>query len=119
MSQKMKYSAPGVPRAYKCGKCGATGCKLWREYQTVAPKLLCAPCAAANQNRDISGIDGRGAMPDGSRRDRSIGWYVPAIPDEEGVGYWGYTSVPQIGIEWWERLPTLPGQSLEYPAPAK
>ena len=35
-----------------------------------------------------------------------IGWYVPAIPDEEGLGYWGYTSVPQEGIDWWQALPT-------------
>jgi hypothetical protein len=43
-------------------------------------------------------------------RSDQIGWYVPAIPDMEGVGYWGYTSVPQAGIDWWRKLPTLPNQ---------
>lgn len=35
----------------------------------------------------------------------SIGFRLPAIPDEEGVGYWGYSSVPQVGVNWWKRLP--------------
>ena len=29
---------------------------------------------------------------------------VSAIPSEEG--FWGYTSVPQDKVEWWEKLPT-------------
>lgn len=37
-----------------------------------------------------------------------IGWRVPAIPTEENDTYWGYTSVPQAGCDWWYRLPTLP-----------
>ena len=42
-----------------------------------------------------------------AKRDRhdQIGWLVPAIPDEECETYWGYTSVPQPGCEWWYRLP--------------
>lgn len=35
----------------------------------------------------------------------SIGWLVPAVPTEEDDTYWGYTSVPQPGVEWWQRLP--------------
>lgn len=35
-----------------------------------------------------------------------IGWDVPAIPDEENVSYWGYSSVPQEGVEWWKALPS-------------
>lgn len=34
----------------------------------------------------------------------SIGWLVPAVPTEDGETYWGYTSVPDQGIEWWKRL---------------
>lgn len=30
---------------------------------------------------------------------------VPAIPNEDG-NFWGYTSVPEEGVKWWEELPT-------------
>lgn len=108
------YSKPETPKDYKCGGCGATGCKLWREYSTFSPALACAPCAAKSGDRDISTIDadGRRLTPEydweSQERSDQIGWYVPAIPDMEGVGYWGYTSVPQPGIDWWRKLPTLP-----------
>jgi len=109
---KIDYSKDGAPLDYKCKGCGAVGCKLWREYQTVNPTLLCAVCAGKDQNKSIEGIDEQGMRPNepGMMHPRTdqIGWYVPAIPDEEGIGYWGYTSVPQVGIDWWYRLPTLP-----------
>ncbi len=45
-----------------------------------------------------------------TRRERTdqIGWRVPAIPTEENNSYWGYTSVPGPGIDWWSHLPTSP-----------
>jgi hypothetical protein len=59
---------------------------------------------------DISEIDDDGKIPFEKRwRTDSIGWYVPAVPDEEGVGYWGYGSVPPEGVAWWRGLPTLLG----------
>ena len=97
------YLGGKVPAGYKCDACGATGIKLWRQYQTCAPRLLCAPCACKDQGKpddvNASGCRGR-------RGGDQIGWYVPAVPDEEGVGYWGYSSVPQAGVTWWQRLPT-------------
>ena len=107
------YSKKEPPVDYKCAECGATGCKLWREYQTVSPKLLCANCAAKDQKKDISDIDteGRRHNTAGGRTDQ-IGWYVPAVPVEEGDGFWGYTSVPQAGCDWWKDLPTLPQQHI-------
>tara|TARA_R100001463_G_scaffold52426_1_gene103214 strand:+ start:50 stop:304 length:255 start_codon:yes stop_codon:yes gene_type:complete len=30
---------------------------------------------------------------------------VPAVPDEEDISYWGYTSVPTLGCWWWWQLP--------------
>lgn len=30
---------------------------------------------------------------------------IPAVPDDRG-GYWGYTSVPEEGYLWWQKLPT-------------
>lgn len=41
-------------------------------------------------------------------RHASIGWMVPAVPTEDGETFWGYTSVPQAGCEWWHRLPATP-----------
>ncbi len=110
------YSKREVPPNYKCGKCGATGCKLWREYQTFLEHqtLLCANCAAKDQKKDISDIDAEGRYTldpktfGRAQKSDQIGWYVPAVPTEENDSYWGYTSVPQAGCDWWDRLPTLP-----------
>lgn len=98
------YLGGRVPGGYLCGGCAATGIKLWREYQTCNPHLLCAPCACADQKKPDD-IDAQG-YHGGRRRGDQIGWYVPAVPDEERVGYWGYASVPQAGVIWWRRLPT-------------
>jgi len=94
---------------YRCAQCNATWCKLWRQYQTFSPKLLCAICVAKDQKKDISDIDASGKRGSdlGIRTDQ-IGWYVPAVPTEDGAGYWGYCSVPRLGCDWWYKLPTLP-----------
>jgi len=110
--KNVNYASGQTPADYVCGTCGATNCKLWREFNTFGPTLCCAVCAAESQKKDISDIDDEGRFSDkhGFRCDQ-IGWRVPAIPDEEGVGYWGYSSVPQEGINWWRNLPTLPNTS--------
>lgn len=100
-----------VPTDYKCVQCGATNCKLWREYNTFLEhqRLLCAPCTAADQKKSIIDIDADGNRTDdiGFKTDQ-IGWMVPAVPTEECDTYWGYTSVPMPGVNWWKNLPTLP-----------
>lgn len=101
----IKYASGKAPDEYKCGECGATGCKLWREYQTFAPRLLCAGCAMTDQKKTGS-VDADGFRVYEYGRTDQIGWYVPAVPDEEGIGYWGYTSVPSAGVAWWRALPT-------------
>jgi len=96
---------------YKCSDCGASNCKLWRLYQSCRPELLCADCAAKDQKKDISNIDEHGRIPcdtTGSGRTDQIGWYIPAVPIEDGETYWGYTSVPEAGCEWWRKLTTKP-----------
>lgn len=115
---RVDYSGATPPEAYKCTTCGAQGCKLWREYQTCADytELACCDCAGKSQGKDVSRIDteGRvpwwhGTYPDGTEAvswTDQIGWRVPAVPTEEGNTYWGYTSVPQAGVDWWRRLPT-------------
>lgn len=139
------YSKQEVPPNYKCWKCGATNCKLWRDYQTFLEhqSLLCLNCACQEQNKVRTptedgrslytdkvyhlyrtatmrpdhwcGYDPKSGPPSDaietkSARERTdqIGWRVPAVPTEENDSYWGYTSVPQEGCDWWNRLPTLP-----------
>lgn len=110
------YNSNVPPEQYKCHTCGAHGCKLWREYQTCADytELACCNCAGKSQEKDVSDIDEEGKIPldpehygSGMRCDQ-IGWRVPAVPTEEGDTYWGYTSVPEAGVNWWHRLPSKP-----------
>jgi hypothetical protein len=111
------YLEGKIPTDYKCVECGSNDSKLWREFQTFGPKLLCASCAAKDQGKDISDIDhnGKHTCKELGIRSDSIGWYVPAIPTEELDGYWGYTSVPRIGCEWWYKLPTPPANKVPEP----
>lgn len=115
----MKYQDAKTPKHYRCSVCGAKQVKLWRQYQTVADaiELHCCTCAAKDQDRDISDIDQDGLYT-GSYEMRSdqIGGLVPAIPTEDGRTYWGYTSVPSLGILWWKGLPTKPGAASTGPA---
>ena len=35
---------------------------------------------------------------------------VCAVPTVEGDTMWGYTSIPQAGVQWWKRLPNEMGK---------
>lgn len=162
-TEAFEYSSGVAPAGYKCGQCGATGCKLWREYNTFLEHqaLYCVNCAGKNQKKDVTDADAEGKitwwfenrprlsiqhltleghyafvrglhvrMPrkmkkqakkdflagfylgpmtkENMGRCDQIGWLVPAVPTEEGDTYWGYTSVPQPGCDWWRDLPTFP-----------
>lgn len=91
------YRDATAPDGYICGDCNATGVRLYREYQTFLEhqKLRCRHCAMKNQFRTYA---------DGPK-EHSIGWLVAAVPTEDGTGYWGFSSVPDEGVSWWERLP--------------
>lgn len=108
-TNEFKYSLGIVPGGYQCGTCNKRGCKLWREYNTVLSQqsLSCCDCAGKSQKKDVSQIDEKGKIPyrDLGRCDQ-IGWLMPAVPTEDGTTYWGYSSVPQDGCEWWINLPT-------------
>lgn len=107
--EKVDYTTAVTPSDYKCQECGATGCKLWRDGGSFfSIELLCVDCAARDQKKDISSINEEGCrlIGQGMRgRTDQIGWYVPAVPQEERIGYWGYGSVPDAGVQWWKRLP--------------
>jgi hypothetical protein len=119
------YASATVPAEYHCGKCGAHGVKLWRDYQTFMShqSLLCAACACVEQSNGVRAFIVKDRPIGGGRIDvylRSdliklddsvryygdqIGWRVPAVPTEDGDSFWGYTSVPDEGCQWWYRLP--------------
>jgi hypothetical protein len=105
------YSTGETPKGYKCSQCSAKGCKLWRQSNTMASalELMCGPCALKDQK--ITGeIDANGKVYDksvGMDCDQ-IGWLLPAVPCENEDTYWGYSSVPQDGVNWWRNLPSKP-----------
>jgi hypothetical protein len=104
----VKYSSKKAPEDYCCSNCGASGVKLWRQYQTFLDhiKLFCAACACESQGKENL-VDSDGMRPsdlgNGMKTDQ-IGWLVPAVPTEDGENYWGYTSVPKAGVKWWKSL---------------
>jgi hypothetical protein len=106
-----KYAKSAVPSTYVCKTCKATNCKLWREYQAFLEhqQLYCCDCAAEDQGKDISTMTKDGTYssdPDAPRvKIDQIGWLIPAVPTEANDTFWGYTSVPQPGVDWWKRLP--------------
>ena len=113
MMEPVDYSSSRVPVEYKCSACGVHGGKLWRQYQTFADhiELLCVDCGGKDQKKDVADVDEKGRILsdseyDPGRRLDQIGWLVPAVPTEEGDTYWGYSSVPKAGVEWWWRLPS-------------
>lgn len=103
---------------YKC-KCGASGQKLWRQYQTFLNhiELLCVECAVKTEGKNyIIGEDGRRESEHGGMTDQ-IGWLVPAVLTAEGDTFWGYTSVPQDRCDWWHALPLRSAENKKGDAP--
>lgn len=59
------------------------------------------------KNQGKSGVvDDEGKRESDCGRTDQIGLFVPAVPLEDGRGYWGYSSVPTEGCQWWKNLPT-------------
>jgi hypothetical protein len=97
------YSNPAGPEGYVCVTCGATGVKLWREYQSFRAKetLACAKCVDPTGEKGPIAEDG--TVEWRGQRSDSIGWSVPAVPVDDT--FWGYTSVPPEDVAWWKALP--------------
>lgn len=130
------YERLGIPSDYLCKKCGASGVKLWRIYQSSYINLLCLPCAEKETKSfckysncaqsilkewqdlwDFFSEDNSMSLDTPYKQEMSskrmnatcdqIGSYVPAVPDETLTTYYGYTSVPMPGVDWWKRLPLV------------
>lgn len=105
MANKLDYNKNKAPKDYKCSKCGKVGTKMWRQYNSFHIELLCVDDAMDNQGVFyVFDKDGYYNDPQFGKCDQ-IKWLIPAVPDEECKAYWGYTSVPQAGVDWWRRLP--------------
>lgn len=111
LADKKGFDVDGM--AYACGGCDARGVKLWRPYQTSDVELRCGRCVCTEQSKPYE-IDSEGRFNDDTlgRKTDSLGWWVPAVPDERpdadgdvpGI-FWGYTSVPESEVAWWRALP--------------
>jgi len=100
------YTNLQTPERYGCAKCEAKGVKLWRQWNTFLEhiELLCVDCAIKDQCKEITvNEDGRHETYMGMTD--QIGNLVPAVPDLENETFWGYTSVPEAGVQWWKHLP--------------
>ena len=94
------YNEMQIPGDYRCQVCGVIGVKLWRYYQTMKLELFCVECAHKEQDKEMKIKNG---FLEGCDQ---VGWLVPAVPTFDPLqSYWGYTSVPNVGVLWWARLP--------------
>jgi len=109
-TQSVDYSSEVTPSNYVCHKCGASGVKLWREYQTFLnhQSLCCVICSGIEQKKDINSINKGGCTLQEYGKTDQLGWRIPAVPTTKNNTYWGYTSVPEDGVQWWKRLPAFP-----------
>jgi hypothetical protein len=115
-AEPVDYASGKAPDSYACGTCGIHQVKLWRRYQTFmeSQDLFCAQCARAEAAPKYDGIlppvsewdarTGRHTDKYGMKTDQ-LGWLIPAVPTIENDTFWGYTSVPDEGCQWWSSLP--------------
>jgi hypothetical protein len=87
---------------YTCHKCGRGGIRLWREYMRFVVELRCYVCVQSKEPAEKVARYLKGETD-------QIGLWIPAVPmDEKMDSYWGYTAVPQPGVDFWKRLPNDP-----------
>jgi hypothetical protein len=93
---------------YECMKCGASGVKLWREYNTFINNqtLLCADCLCKAERVDPLHIRADGKTWDSYVQQwlDAVNSMVPAVPADDGT-FWGCFAVPQDRVDWWRGLP--------------
>ena len=94
------YSESETPEGYVCDDCGAKGVRLYMDaYTSLENQVLrCRACAIAKEKPSLE-------KPFHSESEHSIGWLVAAVPTEDGSTFWGFTSVPDEGVQWWNGLP--------------
>lgn len=95
----LSYQVP-APDWYRCDRCERQR-RLFRPYNWVRDDkipLLCRKHTVSASKK-----------VDPKFKDRhyryAVGGWVLAVPCENGAAFWGYTSIPEEGLKWWERLP--------------
>lgn len=91
------YASALTPARYVCKTCQARGVRLYRHYSSSHIELLCTACTQKEQGEPLA------------QRGHSCGWRVAAVPTEDGQDWWGFTSVPDEGVLWWDGLPVKEG----------
>jgi len=99
---------------YKCSKCGEKNVKLWRDTHVFLDyiKLKCASCLTDKKKYKVD-ENGKCLTDYGSKTDQAAGM-VPAVPTEDNTTFWGYTSVPESGVQWWKKLPTYSSKNVGF-----
>lgn len=114
MGEAWTYEGSTTPTGYACA-CGAKGVKLWRPAQCEKP-LRCVRCAIEHGRssprvvRKLTGrvrVDANGKSGDRYGHTDQLAGLLPAVPTPENDNFWGYTSVPRAGVDWWKRLPLI------------
>lgn len=93
--QPFTYASGRAPEGYVCEACGAKGVRLYRPYSSFRVELKCTACTQKEQGKELT------------QRDHSCGWMVCAVPDESDGTWWGFTSIPEAGVRWWDGLPKV------------
>ncbi len=98
---------------YRCSMCAAENCKLWRQSNVILSHcaLLCATCAAKDQDKKIHNLLEALGEYDGD----SIGELIPAVPTEDGETFYNYMSVPLERVNWWWALPPEKRAPIPFP----
>ncbi len=106
-SQPVDYSTEKVPTTYVCGVCGATHCKLWKEFAFFSNDftLLCAVCAAKELQMNVEEFV---ALQIAEKHNTKIPLRVPAIPTPENIAFLSTSHVTPEGRLWWLSLPSFP-----------
>lgn len=83
---------------YACGDCGAEDAKLWRQSHVFLDHVMlkCKPCCEKHVGKTLEQCE---------FSTDQIGSWIPAVPTPDRTSFWGYTSVPQEGVDWWHALP--------------
>ena len=102
--KNLNYSKPLIPVDYRCDDCLKHGVRLWRQLamKTSDTPLLCSFCA---EERERSWREENWKSLFNRTFGTSIGNFVPAIPIEGQNSFWGNTSIPEKGFNWWKNLP--------------
>ncbi len=107
-AEPVDYSTITTPSSYVCGNCERSGVKLWRNTYAMSTEdvtLSCAECAGAEYDVDVSKMTNSGLLESEYGLTTNIGWRVAAVPTPENHGFWGATSTPVAGKNWWYFLP--------------